>query len=209
MSLVVVLGLVGGGAFAYFSDTETSTGNTFSAGTLDLTYNITYTYSGAGTVIVTPLGAGVESNGVNSQVIFANVAPGDSGEIVWTFTNAGSLPGRLDVRYQGVNDYDFVNTEPELNVEPGALPGTPGELNDNMTLSTSYWLNGIQQSYTWSGLMSICTPTWTHADSFPKPIPAHGVYEMRWVWTIPSTVGNIIQGDTFTLNLDMSLTSQP
>jgi predicted ribosomally synthesized peptide with SipW-like signal peptide len=36
MSLVVVLGLVGGGAFAVFSDTETSTGNTFTAGTLDL-----------------------------------------------------------------------------------------------------------------------------------------------------------------------------
>ncbi len=36
MTLVVVAGMIGGGAFAYFSDTETSTGNTFSAGTIDI-----------------------------------------------------------------------------------------------------------------------------------------------------------------------------
>jgi predicted ribosomally synthesized peptide with SipW-like signal peptide len=40
MSLMVIAlvgGLVGGGLFAHFSDTETSEGNTFTAGTLDLT----------------------------------------------------------------------------------------------------------------------------------------------------------------------------
>jgi len=36
MSLALVIGLVSAGAFAYFSDTETSTGNSFTAGTLDL-----------------------------------------------------------------------------------------------------------------------------------------------------------------------------
>ena len=34
---LMVMGLVGGGTWAYFSDVETSTGNTFGAGTLDLT----------------------------------------------------------------------------------------------------------------------------------------------------------------------------
>ena len=36
MTIALVGALVGGGVFAYFSDTETSTGNTFTAGTLDL-----------------------------------------------------------------------------------------------------------------------------------------------------------------------------
>ena len=36
MTFVLVVGLVGGGAFAYFSDVETSTGNVFSAGTIDI-----------------------------------------------------------------------------------------------------------------------------------------------------------------------------
>ena len=42
MSLMIVAlvgGLVGGGLFAHFSDTEESVGNTFTAGTLDLTVN--------------------------------------------------------------------------------------------------------------------------------------------------------------------------
>ena len=38
MAVVLCLGLMGA-AFAYFSDTETSTGNTFTAGTIDLAVN--------------------------------------------------------------------------------------------------------------------------------------------------------------------------
>ncbi len=39
MTVAVVAGLIGAGAFAYFNDTETSTGNTFSAGTIDISVN--------------------------------------------------------------------------------------------------------------------------------------------------------------------------
>ncbi|MEW6769866.1 MAG: TasA family protein [Bacillota bacterium] len=36
LALLLVAGMAGAGTFAYFTDTETSTGNTFTAGTLDL-----------------------------------------------------------------------------------------------------------------------------------------------------------------------------
>ncbi|UCD08430.1 MAG: hypothetical protein JSU79_08725 [Dehalococcoidales bacterium] len=36
IAAILVIGLVGGGTWAYFSDTEETTGNVFSAGTLDL-----------------------------------------------------------------------------------------------------------------------------------------------------------------------------
>lgn len=36
MALALIGALVGGGLFAYFSDTETSTGNTFTAGTIEI-----------------------------------------------------------------------------------------------------------------------------------------------------------------------------
>jgi len=36
LTLLLVIGLVGAGTYAWFQDTETSTGNTFTAGTLDL-----------------------------------------------------------------------------------------------------------------------------------------------------------------------------
>jgi hypothetical protein len=42
-------------------------------------------------------------------------------------------------------------------------------------------------------------------DNLPKPLPAGSVLVVTYNWSIPTTVGNIIQGDTFTLNLTMSL----
>ncbi len=36
---VLMLALLIGGLYGYFEDTETSTGNTFTAGTLDLSYD--------------------------------------------------------------------------------------------------------------------------------------------------------------------------
>ena len=85
MTVVLSLGLMGS-SFAWFSDTETSTGNTFTAGTMDL--EIT---SGGG------------------PITFANMAPGDieSGTIV--VTNIGSLDGNLYGRTSYVNSDDTVN----------------------------------------------------------------------------------------------------
>jgi predicted ribosomally synthesized peptide with SipW-like signal peptide len=65
VAMVMVIGLAGG-AFAYFSDTEQSTGNTFTAGTLDVTL------SG------TPFNV-------------TNMAPGDIETSTFTVTNAGNL----------------------------------------------------------------------------------------------------------------------
>jgi spore coat-associated protein N len=75
-SLALGAALIGGGTFAYFNDTESSTGNTFAAGTIELTPDL-------------PGGA-----------IFnvANAKPGatfDTG--VGTLKNTGSLPANLSV----------------------------------------------------------------------------------------------------------------
>jgi len=203
LAIVLALGMMGG-SFAYFTDVETSTGNIFAAGTLDLDCVVTAICNDMAKVTINE-----NANGLNDNVVFNNVGPGDSGVITWTLTNIGTMPGKLDVLYQGVNDYDGVNPDPELAIEPGATATTPGELNDNMHLSTRYFLNDIQQPYTWVGYMSICTPAWTHADSFPKDLPALSVYKVEWTWWIDNTVGNIIQGDSFTLNFAMSLDQIP
>jgi spore coat-associated protein N len=203
MAVGLALGAVGT-SFAFFEDTETSTGNMFTAGTLDLDNTVTVESNCPGKVTINE-----GANGLNDNVVFANLAPGDSGKIIWTLENVGTIDGILDVLYQGVNDYDGVNTQPEITIEGIDITATtPGELNDNMTLDTAYFLNNVQQSYTWHGNMSICTATLTHANSFPEPLPAGSIYRMEWSWSIPSGVGNIIQGDTFELNFFMSLTQQ-
>ncbi|MDD5152495.1 MAG: TasA family protein [Candidatus Pacebacteria bacterium] len=89
----VAIGAVGA-TRAYFSDTETSTGNTFSAGKLDLV-----------------LGAG---NPIPFSV--ANLYPGQSGTGKVTLTNAtGSLNGDLDVKIANmVQSEGGPLTDPEI-----------------------------------------------------------------------------------------------
>ena len=61
IAALLIIGLVGGGTYAYFSDTESSTGNTLTAGTLDLNID-------GGDAAVTTFDV-------------SNVAPGDSPSI--------------------------------------------------------------------------------------------------------------------------------
>jgi spore coat-associated protein N len=53
VAAILVIGLVGGGTWAYFSDTEESTGNVFSAGTLDLGLDNNYNQNPAGSTTAT------------------------------------------------------------------------------------------------------------------------------------------------------------
>lgn len=69
MAIGLVVGLVGAGTMAYFSDTETSTGNTFTAGTLDIAL------------------------GTSSwSADFDNMKPGDTVTFTLPVNNEGSLP---------------------------------------------------------------------------------------------------------------------
>ncbi|WP_297091176.1 TasA family protein [Thermococcus sp.] len=79
---MVVMGL-GAGTWAYFSDTETSSGNYIMAGTLDLSVN------GAGSVTQSVDGDGV--------------APGDSGSWTIAVSNDGTVDGHLYVTISNVN----------------------------------------------------------------------------------------------------------
>jgi len=207
MAILLAVGLVGAGAFAYFSDTETSTGNTFTAGALDLVVVTTGACSNAGKITVNEQG-----DGFNDDVVFTDLAPGDSGSITWTITNTGSLPGMVMIHRTMSNDVDGVNTEPELALEPGATASTPGELDDNMWLSSTVTIDGTT-TFTptpyenWMSLEG--TYSSDQFDNLPKPLPAGSVLVVTYNWSIDSGVGNIIQGDTFTLNLEMTLDQIP
>ena len=101
MTMALVSALVGGGIYAYFNDTETSTGNTFTAGTLDLNLD------------------GGNTNVVKFTV--DDVKPGDSSGGTWTVANVGNIPGYLDLESIGVSEAIGATTEPELadEVPPG------------------------------------------------------------------------------------------
>jgi predicted ribosomally synthesized peptide with SipW-like signal peptide len=105
VAALLVMGLVGGGTWAYFSDTESSTGNTLSAGTLDL--NI---------------------NGANSAVTMftvSNLYPGDSDSAYATLSNAGNLAGELDITLSSITNTESTGS---TEYEQDSVNGSSGEL---------------------------------------------------------------------------------
>ena len=82
MAIGIAALFLGAGTFAYFSDTETSGGNTFTAGTIDLTLG------------------GTGATGVS----FTNMAPGDTASATIVVTNDGSLPGWLGAKSSYVEE---------------------------------------------------------------------------------------------------------
>jgi len=72
MTIALMGILIGGGVYAYFSDTEASTGNQFAAGTLDLTVDD-------------------ENPWTSTKLTVNNMKPGDSGAVDCTLENVGNL----------------------------------------------------------------------------------------------------------------------
>ncbi|WP_083523467.1 TasA family protein [Methanofollis ethanolicus] len=118
MGIALVALFIGGGTYAYFSDTETSTGNTFSAGTLNL------------------------SVGSDSTLPFAfdNLKPGDTGVLAdpWRINNTGTIAGNLTITCGEIINNENGLTEPEESVDftGGVLEG---ELGANLTVA--FWID--------------------------------------------------------------------
>lgn len=129
LGVLLVAALAGAGTFAYFSDTETSTGNTFTAGTLDLT-------------------VGGENPNVSPDFTIGPVKPGDSGTITYNLANVGTIGGYLDL--SGITKIDGPGTTPESEPTPDN-----GELSANINVTVKLGtsnlytgpLSGIAASY--------------------------------------------------------------
>jgi predicted ribosomally synthesized peptide with SipW-like signal peptide len=131
IAALLVIAMVAGGTFAYFQDTETSTGNSFTAGTLDLKLD------------------GGDINVVKFTVTNAN--PGESGHNFWTLHNAGSLQGYLNL--SGISVVDIENpTYGEFQDVTGTpfVSGSVTTTADTTHLddSTKSWATGAWVGYT-------------------------------------------------------------
>jgi Ca-activated chloride channel family protein len=198
-----------GGTIAYFSDVETSTGNTFTAGRLDLIVDI----NGR---VVNPL----------NEPIFSvtDMKPGDSGEKTISLT-VDNNPSCGFVSFNLTSDLDNTCTEPEAAEEGVGCPlpenaPTEGELNDNVVWSiwsdmgtalpqvpecanvhpgdnvysplcgdVQLTSGNLVGSYSWSiGELPVT--------------PNQQYYGIKW--ELPSTVTNIAQSDSFTADMILS-----
>ena len=180
MAMVLVIGLVGAGTMAYFSDTETSTGNTFTAGTLDLN-------------------VGGENPNLSPDFTLGPLAPGDSGTITYTLNNVGSIDGYLDL--QGIGVVDTEGTNPES--ETGDI-GEPGELSANIYVTVTL---GASQLYAGllSGIVSDYDANVALAASGTTTLTIAWVVDKDNVSPLGEDVGNDIQGDVATVGLTIEL----
>ena len=106
LASMVVIGLLGfalgWGTYSLFSDTETSSGNTFTAGTLDLKVD-------------------GKDNPLDVYFNVGNVKPGDSGSRDIVLSNAGTLDGNAYIHFKNVVDSPGTTPEPEPTPDNGEL----------------------------------------------------------------------------------------
>jgi len=213
MTIGLVAALVGGGIYAYFSDIETSTGNVFTAGTL----NLVPSTSGTGPVGKYTVTAG--GDGINGNVVFTTLAPGDSGSITWTLNNDGNLGGTLTMA-STVTFEENLSNEPESAVA-GNNNGLNGDLDEYMGVrlkrGATYILGSATNYVPFSGLEAVL-------DAESQSLAASGTLTYVLEWEIATDVkgagldglfgtaddvavdDNIIQSDKATVDITFTLT---
>jgi predicted ribosomally synthesized peptide with SipW-like signal peptide len=184
MVIGLVAALAGAGLHAYFSDTEKSEGNTFTAGTLDLELS-----AAQGSVVKLDVGP---------------MAPGDSGSNTWIAKNVGSIAGKLSLTVSDITNNDNGLTEPESEVDKTGGAGE-GELGNY--LDVVLWVDldsdGVKDvgEVLYSGTLNGMAGTYSNVAILPKEWSVPIILE----WSINSDVGNIIQSDSASFDITFSL----
>ncbi len=103
LALIMVIGMIGVETFAYFTDTETSSGNLLAAGTLDLKTN--------------------DADGVSQTLYTTNMSPGATlGPYTITLKNAGTTDGAtLDIVFSYVESDGSPNSANKTADEVAAM----------------------------------------------------------------------------------------
>lgn len=189
MTIALVGALIGGGIYAYFSDAETSTGNTFTAGTLDLNLD------------------GGNTNVVKFNV--SNASPGSSGGGTWTVTNVGTMAGYLDLEATGVTESIGTTTDPELVNEPTGLDTAQlgSYLMAHMFIDANNdgdWDAG-ETDILGTNAAPVAINTIAGNYSLDLPLAASGTNYVTLRWSVPVTADNRIQGDSVILGMTFEL----
>ncbi|MBI0584589.1 MAG: hypothetical protein ISF22_10240 [Methanomassiliicoccus sp.] len=170
--------------YAYFNDSETSPGNSFTAGTLDLKIN------------------GVDDP-VPATFTATNLAPGSHGNAKMTVSNAGTIGGTLVGKISAVSNSGGSTPEPEI-----ASGADNGELGAAMTITIYRDANANGQYDSGETLYFNNHPAVT-SDWDMGSLAAGGSLEVSVYYDIPTTVGNNIMADVCTFSIQYTLTQTP
>lgn len=197
----VVAAIVIGATTAYFSDTETSTGNTFTAGTIDISVN--------------------DQNPWIEEFTMADMKPDYTDYITFNIQNTGSGANPVDVwkKIDVISETTGVVTEPECEAENGTwnesgktCDGTE-EINNLSSqiiydLSVEVYQGGNK---IWWQTIYTDADKKTIADIFSSAekevylgmIPAGGYMKVTQSYHFNPDAGNAYQGDIMTFNIEV------
>ncbi len=185
MVIIVAASMIVGATMAYFSDTETSTGNTFTAGTLDLQID------------------GGDVNVVKFNV--NNMRPGNQPKASYVLSNIGSINGKLNITGVAVQNLENGITEPEA--EAGDVTDPLGELGDvvNIRLFIDYngdgWISTGDNVF-YNGKVSSMPASFNLDEPVAAGASLKIVALLDW-WNTPDD--NKAQGDTMIIDFTFEL----
>ena len=209
VAALMVIALVGGGTWAYFSDVETSVDNTFTAGTLDLTPDT------------------LDIHVISYSDVYpgwSNVSGGTHNDS-WTLINDGNVDGDLIIAIGAIANADNGTEDPEGDTGSGDT--TLGDLG--AALDVVFWAdlnsNGSIDGGVWvddgNGYMDVGEGEKMYEgdlDSMPATYPptsgkidldGSGSIDVYFDASVDTTVGNGIMGDSSTFDITFQLDQTP
>ena len=194
MTIALVGIIIVGGVYAYFSDTETSTGNTWSAESLDLNLD------------------GGNVNVVKFTV--DDVKPGDGGNGTWTVANVGSMVGYLDLESISVSEAIGTSTDPELADEVPSGTDTT-QLGNYLlvhlfvdTNNNGSWDAGETHVFGTDAAPAAINTIAASYDLNLSLAASGGTNYITLTWSVATSTDNRIQGDSVTLDITFELQQQ-
>ena len=180
VSATLAIALLGGGVYAYFSDSENSDNNNFTAGTMDLTLN----------------------DGGAAAISLSNVAPGDSGLSMYTLRNIGTIDGNLQVSIANLENLPGSNPEPE---GPGDIGNLAQSIHVHFWMDDGDGIVNGAETLMYDGfLIGVTIP------STSSLLAAGQSTYLAMAWSIDyNSVGNEIQGDIVNFDLVFTLQQVP
>ncbi len=179
----IVIGATG----AYFSDTEVSSGNTFTAGTLDLNIN--------------------EDNIAVLMFSESNLTPNSSGSEEVNLENVGNLDGFLDISFLNLVNDDVSCNDPESDVDTTCGSGEVGELADNLDILAYLDENDNDVYNAGTDVLVYEGKAVNIAGEqlSDQALDGDDIKNFRLEWSIDTTVGNIIQSDNTSFDVEFEL----
>ncbi|HWQ95736.1 MAG TPA: TasA family protein [Candidatus Methylomirabilis sp.] len=120
----LIAGMAGAGTWAYFSDTETSTGNTYTSGIIDISLLPGTSQVVTATAGDTQFGPGCGANPETTD----KLKPCYVGKLKYTVANDGDNKAKIFMNFDNIVDTDLDTSEPE-GVEETKLGGKVNDIS--------------------------------------------------------------------------------